>query len=100
MSKIKIPAALKDRLADVASKHDLGTADEAATHFVERGMKSYDVPDGKLKKQLAYLVDEQGYSSADEAIEHLLIRGLRAYEEPAASQEELEARLRGLGYID
>ncbi|MCG5055757.1 MAG: hypothetical protein KA712_22595 [Myxococcales bacterium] len=100
MADYKIPKALKTRIADVAQKHDLGTPETAADHFITRGLKAYEAPAGSVKQQLAYLVDEQGYSSIDEAVEHLLVRGLRAYEESASSPEELEARLRGLGYID
>lgn len=104
MADYKIPKDLKPRLADVTAKHHAShgctTADALADHFVTRGLKAAGAPAGSLKSQIAFLVDEQGYSSADEVIEHLLIRGLRAYEESAASPEELEARLRGLGYID
>lgn len=100
MADYKIPKALKSRLAEVASKHNLGTAETAADHFITRGLKAYEAPEGSVGAQLEYLVDEQGYSSVDEAVEHLLVRGLRAYEESAATPEELEARLRGLGYID
>jgi len=100
MADYKIPKSLKGRLADVARQHNFDSAEATAEHFITRGLKAYDAPEGKLKKQLAFLVDEQGYSSVEEAVEHLLIRGLRAYEESAATPEEMEARLRGLGYID
>lgn len=98
--KIKPPKALRDRLRAVGKKHDLGPEKAVVDHFITRGLKSYDAPeDEDLGAQLDHVVDEQGYSSRDELIEHLLLRGLRAYEE-AADPEALEARLRGLGYID
>ena len=101
--KIKPPKHLKDRLAEVGSKHDLGSAQDVTDHFIERGLVVYEggtAADGKLKKRLAQVVDDQGYSSIDELIEHLLLRGLRAYEEAEDDPEKLQARLRGLGYID
>jgi hypothetical protein len=100
MADFKIPKELKDRLETVAKNNKFASGEALAQHFIERGLKAYEMPDGPVKKQLAYLVDEQGYSSPEEAVEHLLIRGLKAYEESAATPEELEARLRGLGYID
>ena len=102
MSKddIKIPRDLRGRVKDVAAKHQLGTPDECARHFVIKGLDKYGAPAGALSERLAYAVDSQGYSSEAELVEHLLLRGLRAYEEPASSPEELAARLRGLGYID
>lgn len=100
MPDFKLPKELKPRLEAVASKHGFASADALAEHFVTRGLKAYEAPAGTTKAQLAYLVDEQGYATVEEAVEHLLIRGLRAYEEAAASPEELQARLRGLGYID
>lgn len=101
--KPKAPKHLKDRLAAVAAAHDFGSTQAVIDHFVERGLRVYegdDGGDGKLKKRLAAVVDDQGYSSIDELIEHLLLRGLRAYEETADDPEALQARLRGLGYID
>jgi hypothetical protein len=102
MSKddIRIPRDLRDRLRDVAARHQLGTPDEAARHFMVRGLDRYGAPPGPLRVRVAYAVEAQGYSSEAELIEHLLLRGLRAYEEPTTSPEELAARLRGLGYID
>jgi hypothetical protein len=99
-NKLRIPRPLKGRLSDVASAHKLGSAADAAMHFVTRGLDHYKAPAGNLGQRLEHAVDEQGYSSVDELIEHLLLRGLRAYEEPADSPEALAARLRGLGYID
>lgn len=102
MSKedIDIPRDLRGRLRDVAAKHNLGSAQDAAKHFVVRGLDRYGAPPGALSARIAHAVESQGYSSEDELIEHLLLRGLRAYEEPASSPEQLAARLRGLGYID
>jgi hypothetical protein len=98
--KLSIPASLKGRLRDVAAKHGLGSADDAALTFVSKGLDQYRAPAGELAARLAHVVDDQGYSSTDELIEHLLLRGLRAYEAPVDSPEQLAARLRGLGYID
>ena len=98
--KLRIPKSLKGRLQDVGATHKLGSTDETAMHFLERGLDHYKAPAGELGGRLAHVVEEQGYSSEDELVEHLLLRGLRAYEEPAESAEALAARLRGLGYID
>ena len=99
--KVKAPKELAGRLKDVGKNHNLGSTDEVVNHFISKGLKVYEAPESEpIKKQLDWVVEEQGYSSREEVIEHLLLRGLRAYEESAASPEELEARLRGLGYID
>ncbi len=99
--KVKPPKELTSRLKDVVSQHEFDNVDSLVDHFVSKGLKVYEAPDGQLlKKQLDHVVDEQGYSSRDELIEHLLLRGLRAYEETAESPEALEQRLRGLGYIE
>ena len=102
MSKeeVDIPRDLRKRIRDVAEKHNLGTAQQAATHFVAKGLDRYGTPPGPLVIRLAHAVESQGYSSEQELVEHLLLRGLRAYEEPASTPEQLAARLRGLGYID
>jgi hypothetical protein len=101
MSDYVIPKDLKPRLKEVAKRHALGSAEAAAEHFIVRGLSHSAIAEGpSLKHRLERLVDEYGYSSLEEAVEHLLVRGLRAYEEVAATPEELEARLRGLGYID
>lgn len=102
--KVKPPKQLVDRLAAVAEKHDFDSAKALVDHFIERGLRVYE-GDGhdagvKLKKRLERVVDDQGYSSIDELVEHLLLRGLRAYEEGEDDPAKLEARLRGLGYID
>lgn len=101
--KVKPPRHLKDRLAAVAEAHDFDSTQAVIDHFIDRGLRVYegDAPsDAKLKKRLGQVVDDQGYSSIDELVEHLLLRGLRAYEEVADDPEALQARLRGLGYID
>jgi hypothetical protein len=101
--KVKAPKRLKDRLAAVAGAHDFASTQAVVDHFVERGLRVYEGEaggDGKLKKRLNNVVDEQGYSSVDELVEHLLLRGLRAYEETDDDPAALQARLRGLGYID
>jgi hypothetical protein len=102
MSKdeLRIPRPLRARMRDVAARHQLGPAESAARHFVDRGLDRYGAPPGPLAARLRWTIDEQGYSSEAELIEHLLLRGLRAYEEPVRSPDELAARLRGLGYID
>lgn len=99
--KVKPPKELQGRLKDVAKNHDFADADAVVAHFISKGLKVYEAPEGvSLKKQLESVVDDQGYSSRDELVEHLLLRGLRAYEEDAQDPEALAARLRGLGYID
>ncbi len=102
MSKdeVDIPRDLRGRLRDVAAKHNLGSAQEAAKHFVVKGLDRYGAPPGVLAARIEHAVESQGYSSGPELVEHLLLRGLRAYEEPASSPEQLAARMRGLGYID
>lgn len=102
MSKddIAIPRDLRGRIKDVAAKHSLGSPQDAARHFVERGLDKYGAPPGALAARLDHAVESQGYASKEELVEHLLLRGLRAYEEPVSSPEQLAARLRGLGYID
>jgi metal-responsive CopG/Arc/MetJ family transcriptional regulator len=99
--KVKAPKELVGRLKEVAKNHDFKDADDVIDHFISKGLKVYEAPqDEPLKKQFDHVVEEQGYSSRDELIEHLLLRGLRAYEEEAEDPAALEARLRGLGYID
>lgn len=100
--KFKIPGDLEARLAKQAETHGYDSGQAFAEHLVDSRLAQYEVPDSitKFKKQLDYVVEEHGYSDRDEVIEHLLERGLRAYEEPAESREDLEARLRGLGYIE
>ncbi|HET6612367.1 MAG TPA: hypothetical protein VFG83_10270 [Kofleriaceae bacterium] len=100
--KIKVPKDLRPRLKDVGRAHNLGSMDDVVDHFITRGLKQYDVAtDGvDVGKAIDQVVDDQGYSSAAELIEHLLLRGLSAYEQKDEDPAALEARLRGLGYID
>ena len=101
MAKIKLPKKYKGRMKDVGKAHDLGSADDVFEHFIGRGLKKYGAPDDLDRAaQMEHVVDEQGYSSVDELVEHLVLRGLTAYEEAADDPAALEARLRGLGYID
>jgi hypothetical protein len=99
VSEYTIPKSLKPRLADVAAKHAFASADALADHLIVSGLSAGGIREGSVRQRLERLVDEYGYSSFEEAVEHLLVRGLRAYEDPTATPEELEARLRGLGYI-
>ena len=98
--KVKIPKALKKRLKVVAKNHKFDSADAVAWHFVDKGLKVYKAPEGSLNDRISFVVDDQGYSSEEEVVEHLLLRGLTAYEEVDEDPAALEARLRGLGYID
>jgi len=102
VADFKIPKEYKDRLKDAAKQHKFASGETMAQHLIDKGLNQYEVPDAKapLAERMAHVVDEQGYSSTDELIEHLLERGLMAYEEPVDDPAELEARLRGLGYID
>lgn len=98
---LKPPKAYKSRLRDVAKKHGFDSDKAVLAHFIERGLQVYKAPaDKPLAEQLDHVVDEQGYSSREEVVEHLILRGLRAYEEAESDPAKLEARLRGLGYID
>jgi hypothetical protein len=108
-AQIKPPRALKGRLKAVGKAHGLGSVDDVVTHFLVRGLKQYGVeaeasgsagaslPDSDTMERVA---DEQGYASSGELVEHLLLRGLHAYEQAADDPQQLEQRLRGLGYID
>ena len=103
MADYKIPDELKPRLAEVASKHNLGTPEALADELIAAELKVCEVPEGSLQSQIAYLVNQQGYSSADEAVEHLLLRGLHPYEEEGSTKQEAEAHVahvKGLGHID
>jgi hypothetical protein len=101
-SKIKIPKAYMARLAEAARKFKFASDESFAMHLIERGLRQFQLPQlsAPLETKLAQVVEDHGYSSVDEVIEHLLERGLRAYEEPESDPKKLEARLRGLGYID
>jgi hypothetical protein len=90
------------RLELLAASRGFGSGEELGRHLLERSLLQCPEvnPHSALGLQLDLLVETRGYSSRDEAVEHLIERGLRAYEEPASDPAELEARLRGLGYID
>ena len=102
MTKIKIPKSYRARLAEVGRKFKFPSDEAFAMHLIERGLRSFQLPQlsAPLQTKIAQVVEDHGYSSEDEVIEHLLERGLRAYEEPETDPKKLEARLRGLGYID
>ena len=99
--KVDIPKSLRGRVRDVAAKHALGSAEEAAMHFVTRGLDHYRAPTGRAQRGSMAWSRTKATRRARELVEHLLLRGLRAYEAAkAGSPEALAARLRGLGYID
>jgi hypothetical protein len=102
MSKIKIPKSYRPRLVEAARKFKFPNDEAFAMHLIERGLRSFQLPQlsAPVETKIAQVVEDHGYSSEDEVIEHLLERGLRAYEEPENDPKKLEARLRGLGYID
>ncbi|MEQ8765067.1 MAG: ribbon-helix-helix domain-containing protein [Planctomycetota bacterium] len=54
--------------------------------------------DPELLKRVKAVVEVAGYSSVEEFISHALEKELAQLEE-AESEEELKAKLRGLGYI-
>lgn len=101
-NKIKIPAHQKERLGALAGEHGFKGADDFALHMIDKGLIQLGDPnpEAKLKDRLEAVVELKGYADREELIEHLIDRGLRAYSEPAESREKLEARLRGLGYIE
>jgi hypothetical protein len=100
--RITINDEQRRRLELLAASRGFGSAEELGHHLVERSLLQYPEvnPHSALTLQLDLVVETRGYSDRDEAVEHLIERGLRAYEEPASDPAELEARLRGLGYID
>ena len=103
MKKLKIPRSMKGRLKDVGRQNGFEGADDFGRHLVERGLGTYEGVHASMSfvEQVQWVVDHQGYSSAEELIEHLLERGLAAYSnEDNLDREQLERRLRGLGYID
>jgi hypothetical protein len=102
LGKVKIPKSYRQRLAGAASKFKFASDEVFALHLIERGLRQFQLPQlsAPLETKLAQVVEDHGYSSLDEVVEHLLERGLRAYEEPENDPKKLEARLRGLGYID
>ena len=58
----------------------------------------------KLNSDLWQRIEEHarkaGYSSPEEFVEHVLEKAIAADEPEIASQEEVENRLKGLGYLD
>lgn len=103
MKKLKIPRSMKGRLKDVGQQSGFKNADDFGAHLVDRGLATYAGVERSMSfaEQVQYVVDNQGYSSPEELIEHLLERGLVAYSnEDNLNREQLEMRLRGLGYID
>ena len=103
MKKLKIPRSMKGRLKAVGRANGFEGADDFGAHVVDRGLLTYDgvEPSMPFAERVRYVVDRQGYSSAEELVEHLLERGLAAYSnEDNLNREQLERRLRGLGYID
>ena len=55
--------------------------------------------DKPLYERVVQVAQRAGYSSAEEFIQHLLEKAVSDVEE-AASDEEVEKQLRGLGYIE
>ena len=101
MSKIELPEHHKPLLEDLARQHKFSSGQAFAAHLLERGLRQYPPVVGEsLDEKLAGFAEAEGYSSKGELVEHLLERGLRAYQTPESDPEKLEARLRGLGYID
>lgn len=90
------------RLDMLAASQGFGSGEEFGLHLLARALLQCPEvnPDSALTMQLDLVVETRGYSDRKEAVEHFIERGLRAYEEPASDPAELEARLRGLGYID
>jgi hypothetical protein len=56
--------------------------------------------DGALFDRAKQFAKTAGYSSVDEFITHVLEKELSKIEEGGDSVEEVEKRLRGLGYIE
>ncbi len=54
--------------------------------------------DKGLLDRVKKLSDKAGYATVEEFITHMLERELKQFED-AASEDEVEKRLRGLGYI-
>ena len=55
--------------------------------------------DKSLYERVAQTAEKAGYSSADEFVTHLLEKAVTDVE-GAATDEEVEKQLRGLGYIE
>jgi hypothetical protein len=98
--RIPVPRDLRPRIAEVARRHGFESPKAVVDHFLRVGLEAYGLRDGDVGERLRRAADERGYSSVAEVIEHLLLRGLRAYEAPEDDRALLEARLRGLGYLE
>ena len=55
--------------------------------------------DKALYERLAAIGEKAGYSSVEEFVTHLIERELAQFDE-AQTDEQIEERLRGLGYIE
>jgi len=55
--------------------------------------------DAELYKKAMLYAEQTGYSSVDEFISHVVDNEIKKIEERAASAEQVEKQLRGLGYI-
>ena len=102
LGKVKIPKSYRQRLVEIGRKFKFDSDEAFAAHLIDRGLRQFELPElsAPLESKLAQVVQDHGYSSVEEVVEHLLERGLRAYDEPETDPKKLEARLRGLGYID
>jgi hypothetical protein len=100
MSTLKLPREYRPRLDTAAKKHGFTSGEAFANHLIDKGLATYEAEGATQAAKLAFVTDANGYSSEAELVEHLLERGLRAYEDPADDPAKLEARLRGLGYIE
>lgn len=98
--RLKVPAAHRARLSELAQANGFKGADAFARHLVDRGLTRLGAPEGKLAARLDAVMEDRGYADRAEVVDHLLERGLRAYGEPAEDPHALRDRLRGLGYIE
>ena len=55
--------------------------------------------EGEIYNRARLLAEKAGYSSVDEFIQHVIEKELTKIDEGGDSNEEVEKRLRGLGYI-
>jgi hypothetical protein len=109
MSRVKPPKDFRERLKAAAERHGYGSAEELCATLLRRGLKDHlepGAPPGDppgdpedLGDRLAAVAARRGYASREELIEHLLEQGLRPLESPEDTGE-VEARLKGLGYIE
>lgn len=54
--------------------------------------------DPKLHERAKRVADTAGYASVDEFVEHIVERELQQFDD-AKSDEDIKAKLKGLGYI-